>query len=59
MGGACRQMGEKRHTSGYWWKSQRKRDHLEDKDVGWWIILKWISCRDRMEWCPLDWSGSG
>jgi hypothetical protein len=23
---------------GYWWESQRKRDHQEDEDVGGWII---------------------
>jgi hypothetical protein len=27
---------------GYWWKSQKERDHWEDKDVDWWTILKWI-----------------
>jgi hypothetical protein len=26
---------------GYWWESQEERDHLEDQDVGGWIILKW------------------
>jgi hypothetical protein len=26
---------------GYWWESQKVRDHLEDQDVGRWIILKW------------------
>jgi hypothetical protein len=27
---------------GYWWESQRERDHWEDKEVGGWTILKWI-----------------
>jgi hypothetical protein len=27
---------------GYWWESQKEGDHLEDKDVDGWTILKWI-----------------
>jgi hypothetical protein len=27
---------------GYWWESQKERDHFEDEDVGGWTILKWI-----------------
>jgi hypothetical protein len=27
---------------GYWWESQKERDHYEDQDVRGWIILKWI-----------------
>jgi hypothetical protein len=27
---------------GYWWESQREREHWEDEDVGGWIILRWI-----------------
>jgi hypothetical protein len=42
---------------GYWWESQKERDHWEDQDVGGWTILKWIL--DRMGWCGLDWYGSG
>jgi hypothetical protein len=27
---------------GYWWESQKVRDHWEDLDVGEWTILIWI-----------------
>jgi hypothetical protein len=27
---------------GYWWESQKERDHFEDQDVDGWTILKWI-----------------
>jgi hypothetical protein len=27
---------------GYGWESQEERDRWENKDVGEWIILKWI-----------------
>jgi hypothetical protein len=27
---------------GYWWESQKERDHYEEQDVGVWIILNWI-----------------
>jgi hypothetical protein len=27
---------------GYWWESQKERDHLEDQDVDGWTIIKWI-----------------
>jgi hypothetical protein len=27
---------------GYWWESQKERDHWEDQNVGGWTILKWI-----------------
>jgi hypothetical protein len=27
---------------GYWWESQKERDHWEDQGVGGWTILKWI-----------------
>jgi hypothetical protein len=42
---------------GYWWESQKERDHWEDQDVGGWTILKWIL--DRMGWCGLDRTSSG
>jgi hypothetical protein len=41
---------------GYWWESQKERDHWEDQGVGGWTI--WI-LRDRMGWYGLDSSGSG
>jgi hypothetical protein len=34
---------------GYWWESQKERDHWEDQDVGVWTILKWI----KMDWIDL------
>jgi hypothetical protein len=41
---------------GYWWESQKERDHWEDQDVGGWTILKWILERyDGMEWIGLIW----
>jgi hypothetical protein len=27
---------------GYWWESQKEKDHYEDQDVCGWIILKFI-----------------
>jgi hypothetical protein len=39
--------------AGYWWESQKKRDHWEDQDVGGWIILKWILER----WDGVDFIG--
>jgi hypothetical protein len=43
------------HT-GYWWESQKERDHLENKDVGELILLKWVLERlDGMVWIGLIW----
>jgi hypothetical protein len=41
MGRVVARMGRRVHV-GYWWESQEVRDHLEDKDVGGWTVLKWI-----------------
>jgi hypothetical protein len=39
---------------GYWWESQKERDHYEDQDIGGWITLKWIlEGWDGMEWINL------
>jgi hypothetical protein len=32
----------RRMNIGYWWESQKERDHWEDQDVAGWTILKWI-----------------
>jgi hypothetical protein len=40
--GHVARMGRRGTRIGYWWGSQRERDHLEDQDVGGWIILGWI-----------------
>jgi hypothetical protein len=37
---------------GYWWESQKERDHWEDQGVAEWTILKWIL--DKMGWDGLD-----
>jgi hypothetical protein len=44
---------------GYWWESQKKRDHWEDHNVSEWTILKWILETERMGWSGLDGYGSG
>jgi hypothetical protein len=44
MGGACSTYGKGRgevHT-GFWWGNLRVRNHLEDPDTDWRIILKLI-----------------
>jgi hypothetical protein len=37
---------------GYWWESQKERDHWEDKDVGGWTVLKCIL--ERLGWDGVD-----
>jgi hypothetical protein len=38
--GHVAQNGRRGIHVGYWWESQKERDHYEDQDVGGWIILK-------------------
>jgi hypothetical protein len=40
--GHVAQMGRRGMRIGYWWESQKIKDHLEDQDVGVWTMLKWI-----------------
>jgi hypothetical protein len=35
-------MGRRGMPIGYWWESQKERNHWEDQDIGRWTILKWI-----------------
>jgi hypothetical protein len=41
--GYVARMGRRGMHIGYWWESQKERDHWEDQDVGRWTLLKWIS----------------
>jgi hypothetical protein len=41
------QMGIREMHTGYWWESQKERDHWEDQDIGGCIILREILERDR------------
>jgi hypothetical protein len=36
------QMWRRGMHTGYWWESEKERDHWEDQDVGVWTILKYI-----------------
>jgi hypothetical protein len=38
--GHVARMGRRGMHIGYWWGSQKERDHLEEKDVSGWTILK-------------------
>jgi hypothetical protein len=42
MGRACSTDGGRGTLIGYWWESQKERDHSEDLDVGGKLILKCI-----------------
>jgi hypothetical protein len=54
--GHVARMGKRGMHIGYWWESQKERDHEEDEDVGGWIILKWILERwDGVVWTGLIW----
>jgi hypothetical protein len=41
---------------GYWWESQKKRDHWEDQDVGGWTTLKWILLVREIGWGGVVWT---
>jgi hypothetical protein len=44
---------------GYWWESQKERDHWEEQNVGGWTILKWKIVWDGMYWIHLRIGTSG
>jgi hypothetical protein len=49
-------LGRRRLHIGYWWDSQKERDHWEDQDVGGLTILKWfLEISDGMEWIGFIW----
>jgi hypothetical protein len=48
-------MGKTAMHIGYWWESQKERDHWEDQKVGKWTVLKWILEKyDGMVWIGVD-----
>jgi hypothetical protein len=47
-----RECGRRGMLIGYWWESQKERDHWEDQDVNGWT--KMDLKRDTMGWCGLD-----
>jgi hypothetical protein len=54
--GHVARMGRRGMHIGYWWESQKERDHWEDQDVGGWTILNWILERqDGTVWTGLIW----
>jgi hypothetical protein len=38
--GHVARMGRRGMYTGYWWESQKERDHYEDQNVGGWTMLK-------------------
>jgi hypothetical protein len=49
-------MGRRGVHIGYWWESQKERDHWNVQDVGGWTISNWILERyDGMVWIGLIW----
>jgi hypothetical protein len=50
--GHVARMGRRGMHTGYWWESQKERDHWEAQDAGGWTILKWIL---ETGWHGVDW----
>jgi hypothetical protein len=44
-------MGRRGMHVGFWWESQKERDHWEDLDAGGRIMLKWAS--EKWDWCGM------
>jgi hypothetical protein len=42
LAGYVARIGRRGMHVGFWWGSQKLKDHWEDQDVGGWRILKWI-----------------
>jgi hypothetical protein len=40
--GYLERMGRRGMHIGYWWESQKERDHYDDQEIRRWVILKWI-----------------
>jgi hypothetical protein len=56
--GHVERMGGRRRSMhiGFWWKSQKERDHMEDADVGGRLILNWIlEEQNVVVWTGLIW----
>jgi hypothetical protein len=54
--GHVARMEERRREmyTGFWWGNLRERDHFEDPDVDWRIILRWIFRKWVVGWHGLD-----
>jgi hypothetical protein len=50
--GHVARIGRRGMHIGFWWESQKERDHQKDLAIGGRIILRWIL--DRMGWYGLD-----
>jgi len=54
MGGACgTYMGGREMHSGFWWRSLKERNNLEELGVGGMIMLKWML--KRRSWVEFTW----